>query len=265
MRKLFFGIAILTIPYTVFSLFMYFIQDNIMFQPQTLAADYKYAFNTEFEEFNLWTPDSVALNALHFKVADPKGLILYYHGNAGNLARWGGIAEQYTKYGYDVMVMDYRGYGKSGGSPAEATLYSDAQLFYEHAKKQYREQDILVFGRSLGTSVSTFLAAENTPGQLILETPFHSIEDVANTRFRYLPVQWLIKYDFPSYKYAPEVNCATLILHGTRDGVVPFSSGQRLFLEFKPANVQFITIPEGRHNNLGEFQLYHKSLDLFIR
>lgn len=265
MRKLFFGVAIFTIPYTVFSIFMYFIQDNIMFQPQPLASDHVYQFESKFEEFNLWTPDSIALNALHFKVPEPKGVILYYHGNAGNLDRWGGIAEQYTRYGYDVIVMDYRGYGKSGGEPAEPSMYADAQLFYDHAKGQYPEQNITVFGRSLGTSVSTFLAAENKPGRLILETPFYSIEDIANTRFRYLPVQWIIKYEFPSFQYAPAVNCPTLILHGTRDGVVPFSSGQKLFMEFKPAYAHFVTIEEGRHNNLGEFDKYRASLDQFIR
>lgn len=265
MRKLFFGVAIITIPYAVFSLFMYFIQDNIMFQPQPLAQEFEYQFEAEFEEFNLWTPDSIALNALHFKVENPKGVILYYHGNAGNLARWGQIASQYTAYNYDVVVMDYRGYGKSGGSPSEDSMYADAQVFYDYVKARYPENKITVFGRSLGTSVSTFLAAQNKPDRLILETPFHSIQDVANTRFRYLPVQWLIKYEFPSFQYAPAVNCPTLILHGTRDGVVPFSSGQRLYLEFKPGYVHFVTIPEGRHNNLDEFDIYHNSLDQFIR
>lgn len=265
MRKLFFGLAILVIPYTVFSVFMYFIQDNILFQPQPLAQEFQYQFEKEFEEFNLWTPDSIALNALHFKVPRPKGVILYYHGNAGNLARWGQIASQYTAYDYDVIVMDYRGYGKSGGSPSEESMYSDAQIFYDHVKSMYPENRIMLFGRSLGTSVSTYLAAQNKPGQLILETPFYSIQDVANTRFRYLPVQWLIKYEFPSFQYAPEVNCPTLILHGTRDGVVPFSSGQRLYLEFKPAYAHFVTIQDGRHNNLTDYPLYHDSLDQFIR
>lgn len=265
MRRLFFGVAILIIPYTVFSVFMYFIQDNILFQPQPLAADYQYQFEKEFEEFNLWTPDSISLNALHFKVPNPKGVILYYHGNAGNLARWGQIASRYTAYNYDVVVMDYRGYGKSGGNPSEETMYADAQFLYDHVKKSYPEKQITVFGRSLGTTVSTYLAAQNKPGRLILETPFYSIQDIANTRFRYLPVQWLIKYDFPSFEYAPQVACPTLILHGTRDGVVPFSSGQRLYLEFKPAYAHFVTIQDGRHNNLNDYPLYHTSLDQFIR
>ena len=156
-------------------------------------------------------------------------------------------------------------YAESGGSPSEDSMYADAQVFYDYVKARYPENKITVFGRSLGTSVSTFLAAQNKPDRLILETPFHSIQDVANTRFRYLPVQWLIKYEFPSFQYAPAVNCPTLILHGTRDGVVPFSSGQRLYLEFKPGYVHFVTIPEGRHNNLDEFDIYHNSLDQFIR
>lgn len=265
MRRLFFGLAILIIPYTVFSVFMYFIQDNILFQPTPLQGNFEYRFESEFEEFNLYTPDSIALNALHFKVPQAKGVIVYYHGNSGNLARWGQIAMQYTAYKYDVIVMDYRGYGKSGGSPSEESMYADAQVFYDYAKRHYPESQITVFGRSLGTSVSTYLAAQNKPNRLILETPFYSIQDIANTRFRYLPVQWLIKYEFPSFQYAPAVSCPTLILHGTRDGVVPFSSGQRLFMEFKPAFAHFVTIPDGRHNNLTDYPIYHSSLDQFIR
>lgn len=265
MRKVFFGIAIITIPYLFFSLFMYFIQDNILFQPQPLAQDHNYVFQTDFKEFNLTTPDSIQLNALHFYAANPKGLILYFHGNAGNLERWGHIASRYVAYNYDVIVMDYRSYGKSTGSPSEATMYADSQLFYDYAKTLYPENDILVYGRSLGTTVSTYLAAQNNPERLILETPLYSVKDVANTRFRYLPIQWLLKYDFPSYKYAAQVQCPALVLHGTKDGVVPFSSGKRLYEAFNASLAQFVTIQDGQHNNLIEFEAFNVAVKQFLQ
>ncbi len=265
MRKVVFGVAIVSVPYLFFALFMYFIQDNILFQPQPLPADYEFSFNAKFKEFNVITPDSASLNALHFYNPNPKGVILYFHGNAGNLARWGGIASGYVQYGYDVIVMDYRSYGKSTGSPNQESMYADAQLFYNYAKQHYPEDDILVYGRSLGTSVSTFLAAQNNPERLILETPFYSIKDVANTRFRYLPVQWLLKYDFPSYKYAPLVNCPALILHGTNDAVVPYSSGKRLYESFAMPNAELITIAKGKHNNLNEFETFNEAISRFLK
>lgn len=264
MRKLFFGIGIVAIPFVIFSLFMYFIQDNILFQPDPLPTDYNYAFKQDFKEFNLTAQDSAQLNALHFYAENPKGVILYFHGNAGNLARWGHIASRYTAYNFDVIVMDYRSYGKSSGTPDQESMYSDAQLFYDYAQQEYPNCHILVYGRSLGTSVSTYLAAKNNPNALILETPFYSIKDIANTRFRYLPVQWLLKYDFPSYEYAPLVTCPSLVLHGTDDSVVPYSSGKKLHEAFEFHDTELITIPKGRHNNLAEFETFNEALANFL-
>lgn len=265
MRKLFIALIVITLPYALFSLFMYSIQDKIMFQPEVLPQDYNYSFPGDFQEINLKTKEGIVLNSLHFKVPDPKGFILYYHGNAGNLSRWGNIVQRYVHLGYEVLVMDYRGYGKSTGSPSEDALYKDAQLFYDYAKTAVDEQQIIVYGRSLGTAMATKMAAVNNPNKLILETPFYSIKDVANTRFRYLPIQWLLKYSFPSFSYAAKVHCPTIIIHGTKDVIVPFTSGERLYKEFDPSQTTFVSVPEGEHNNLVEFDTFHEAIDQFLR
>jgi len=150
---------------------LYFIQEKMIFLPTKLPQDYRYSFRHDFEEINLKTDDGFVLNSIHFKQLKPKGLILYFHGNAGDLSRWGNITSFFADKNYDVLVMDYRTYGKSTGKLSEDALHNDAQLFYEYALERYDESDIILYGRSLGTGIATKLAANNNPDRLILETP----------------------------------------------------------------------------------------------
>ena len=137
------------------------IQEKFIFLPTQLPEEYSYSFDNEFEEFFLTNPDGARLNALHFKTNKPKGVILYFHGNAGDLSRWGEIANRFLDFEYDVIVMDYRGYGKSTGKRSESSLFEDAQLFYEHTAKLFSKDDIVVYGRSLGCSIATHVASQN--------------------------------------------------------------------------------------------------------
>ena len=249
------GKALLFI-YVLITIMVYFFQEKLIFLPTKLPQDFEYSFSQTFEEFNLTTKDSAVLNAIHFKQDDPKGVILYFHGNAGNLSRWGAITTFFAEKKYDVIVMDYRTYGKSTGKLSEEALYTDAQLFYDYALKRYDENEIVLYGRSLGTGIATKLAGENRPNKLILETPYHSLLDVAKNRFPFLPVQWLLKYKLLSHDYIQNVTCPVTIFHGTKDGVVPYESGRRLFDSIPIENKKFYTIEEGEHNNLIQFETY---------
>ncbi|MEX0996664.1 MAG: alpha/beta hydrolase [Flavobacteriaceae bacterium] len=240
-------------------------QEKLIFLPSTLAADYEYQFTEPFEEINLEAADGALLNAIHFKTENPKGVILYFHGNAGDLSRWGEITSSFTKYNWDVLVMDYRSYGKSTGKLSESALYEDAQLFYDYVSKRYKEEEIILYGRSLGTAFATKLAAENTPGLLILETPFYNLTSVAKKRFPIFPVHYLIKYEFKSNEYIKKVNCKTFIFHGTNDNVVPYDSGKKLYELASPSGGKhFITIKRGGHNNLSNFTTYKKEIERLL-
>ena len=150
---------------------LYFFQESFLFLPTQLEQDFEYSFENKFEEINLINHE-VSLNGLHFKVENPKGVILYFHGNAGNLSRWGEIVQPLLRFNYDLIVMDYRSYGKNKGEFSEAAMYEDAQVFYDYAKNYFPESEIVLYGRSLGTTFATQMAAKNNPDQLILETPF---------------------------------------------------------------------------------------------
>ncbi len=242
--------------YFLLASMIYFIQEKFIFLPSKLADSYEYQFDVPFEELYLNSKDGAKLNAIHFKCQDPEGVILYFHGNAGNLARWGEITQSFTMFNYDVVVMDYRSYGKSKGRLSETALYDDGQLFYDYVSGQYREEEIVLYGRSLGTGIATRLAAHNNPGKIILETPYYSLIDIGQKKFPYLPVKWLLKYEFNSYEYVQNISCPIVVFHGSNDEVIPLESGKKLFESIPNTDKEFYLIPGGRHNNLASFEAY---------
>jgi len=252
--------VIFVIMYLSITSALYILQDNILFRPTVLDQEFEYEFSYPFEELFLKPKEDVVINALHFKNKEPKGVILYFHGNAGNLSRWGKITEYFVEKNYDVLVMDYRTYGKSTGTLSQEVLYEDAQFCYNYLKTLYIENDITVYGRSLGTTFAAFVASKNKPKQLVLETPYYSMTDVARTRFPLLPIKYLLKYKLPTYRFINNVDCDILMLHGTEDKVIKISSAEKLF-EASPQNqITFITIEGGNHNNLIEFDKYHQAI-----
>src|SRR5436190_1275553 len=104
----------------------YVTQEKMIFYPEPISADFKFKFNANFEELFIKSKDA-EINALHFKTNNPKGVILYFHGNAGSLDTWGDLGEEFTRTGYDFFIFDYRGYGKSTGSRSEEAFHADGQ------------------------------------------------------------------------------------------------------------------------------------------
>lgn len=228
--------------------------------PTKLEQGYTYSFDAKFEELFLNTSDGAQLNALQFHAENPLGLILYFHGNAGDLSRWGEIVLPFTDLGYDVLVMDYRGYGKSTGKLSEKVLYADAQLFYDYALNDYLEKDIIIYGRSLGASIATHLASNNNPKKLVLETPFHSLLETAQERFPFLPAKQLLRYRMPSFEYMQKVKMPVSVFHGTKDNVISYASGKKLFESIPHDDKSMYTIENGGHNNLSDFEAYWEGI-----
>lgn len=242
-----------------------FIQEKILFRPTILAQDHAFQFSQPFEELFLKTKDDAIINAIHFKTENPKGVILYFHGNAGDLSRWGLIAEYFVKQQYDVFIMDYRTYGKSTGTLSESALYKDAQLCYDFLLKNYNESDISLYGRSLGTGIATHLASNNRPKRLVLETPYYSMVDVAQHRFPIFPVKLLLNYKIPTFEFTKKVKCLITIFHGTDDSIVPFDSGKKLYNEIPKDQAEFIQIDGGNHNNLIDFERFRQGIEATLK
>lgn len=272
MKKLILKVAVLfLLLYSLLLLSLYFIQESLIFQATTLSQEHKFEFKVPaelvedlpFEEIFLSTNDGAQLNGIHFKRSKPKGIIIYYHGNAGDLSRWGQIIQAFLPYDYDVLIMDYRGYGKSTGQRSDSLLYKDALLFYEYAKQNFLEEQILVYGRSLGTTFASYAAAENNPSALILETPFYSLSQLVKAIYFFLPVEGMLKFQFPSNQILRRVEAPIYIFHGTKDQVVPYQQGVKL-AEENP-NCQLYTIENGMHNNLIEFSEYWVEMEKILK
>ncbi len=242
-----------------------FLIEKLIFRPVKLNPDYHFHFDSNFEEINFYPESHIAINALHFKVKNPRGIILYFHGNKDNLARWGTISSELTRYNYDVIAIDYRSYGKSSGTLSEDTFFSDALFCYSQIQETLSPSKIIIYGRSLGTGVASWLAQKVNPDKLILETPYYDMHDLISNYFPSFLFKNKLNFKLKSYSYLINTQFPILILHGTKDSVVPYSSGQKLFESLQNPLKKLITFNVGKHNNLNSFQKYWDELEQFLR
>ncbi|MCD4747025.1 MAG: lysophospholipase [Bacteroidales bacterium] len=253
-------IASIIIIFILFCLNIFFNQEKFIFFPEKLASDFQYNYKIPFDEIN-YTPDKkTIINALLFKSEDTKGIVIYFHGNAGSLRNWGNVADLFISLGYDVLIYDYRGFGKSTGKISEKTLYNDAQYIYNRIKQKYKESDIIIYGRSIGTGIATYIASNNHPCKLILETPFYNMNDLANKFYPWVP-KFLLRFKFATNEYITKVKCPVYIFHGTNDEIIYYGSSLKLKKLFKYGDELF-TIKGGYHNNLELFEEYHIKLNV---
>lgn len=256
-------LKILLVIYLAGGIAMYFLQELLMFHPKPLAQDHVFRFDQPFTEVNLTTPDKRNLNLVKFHAQSLKGVVLYFHGNRQNIERYARYAAYFTKNNYEVWMIDYPGYGKSTGKRSEQILYDDALLFYETAQEKISPEKIIIYGKSLGTGVASFLASKKDCRQLILETPYYSMLALAKHYFPLYPVSKLVRYTFPTHQYLKQVNAPITIFHGTSDGVIPYKHSEKLKEENPQLNL--ISVPGGEHNNLFNFSLVRKKLDSLLQ
>lgn len=242
---------------------IYSLQEKLIFFPNKLPISYKYSFAHAFEERNFNVDERVNINALHFKAPDSKGVVFYSHGNAGCLRDWGGLADIFINYNYDLLIYDYRGFGKSNGTISESNLYHDASFIYEQMLNEYEENMIIVYGRSIGTGIATKIASEYNPGQLVLESPYYNLPDLAKKIFPFIP-SFLLRYKFRTDQMIEFVVCPITLIHGTLDEVIYFESSLKLEKLLKE-NDKLIAIKDGHHNDLSDFKSYHDALANILR
>jgi fermentation-respiration switch protein FrsA (DUF1100 family) len=267
----FFKYVLLT--YFVFGLLIWAFHPFVLFRPTTLAADYVYRFALPFREINFEPEKGVKLNALWFSDStstSQKGqAVLFFHGNRDNLARWGReYAERFTSKGYNVLMYDYRGYGKSTGERSEDALHRDAQHLYDFLKKQFSEDSIVVYGYSLGTGMASRIAANNRPKLLILEAPYVSMPTLGRTQLPIFPYEWLTRYKFRTDSCFAHIHCPIHLFHGTKDITVPYKNSLLLLstpTPESPVKVKLTTIPGGHHLYLNSSPIYGSALDSLLK
>lgn len=208
---------------------------------------------------NFKTSDGKLINGLLFKADSTKGLIFYFHGNAGSLSSWGNVAKTYTELNYDIFILDYRSFGKSEGTiNGQKQLFEDNEIIYKELKKNYNEKDIIILGYSIGTGFASKFASNNNPKQLILQAPYYSLTDMMRQRFSFIPT-FILKYKFATNEYLKNCEMPITIFHGNQDGVINYESSLKLKEEFK-TKVNLITLNGQGHNGMTDNKDYKKEL-----
>jgi fermentation-respiration switch protein FrsA (DUF1100 family) len=212
------------------------------------------------------TRDKLKLHAWWRPPVGPdKATIVYLHGNAGHLGDRASKVRPYLDNGYGVLLVSYRYNAGAGGQPNEEGLYLDGRAAYDFVIQQGIAADrIVMYGESLGSGIVTKVASENPVGAVVLEAPYSSIADVAQTHYWYVPARWLLLDTFPSIDRINRVAAPLLILHGEADGVIPPRFGRMLFdAAAQPKEAHFV--PGGGHANLYDFGAGRVVLDFVGR
>lgn len=243
------GIAILSIA-------AYFLQEKFIFKPEKLQQDFKFMYDAPFKELFFDVAPGVRINGLHFHREQPLGLILYLHGNSRSIKGWAKYARDFYRYNYDVVLIDYRGFGKSTGKRSEKEILGDIQFIYDELTARLPEHHIIVYGRSIGSGFAAKIASDNKPRYLILDAPYYSFKKVVERFLPILPVSLVLRYHLRTDKWIKHVNCHTYILHGTRDWLIPIRHSEKL-QQLSPGKITLIRIHGGGHNNLPSFPEYH--------
>ncbi len=238
------------------SIIAYFVQEKFIFKPEKLKQDFVYKYDAPFEELFFDVEPGVNINGLHFKTENPLGLILYFHGNTRSIKGWAKYAKDFYRYNYDVVLVDYRGFGKSTGKRSEKDMLSDMQFVYDTLAKTYPQHHLIMYGRSMGSGFATKLASDNKPRYLILDAPYFSFKKVVERFLPMLPVKYVLRFHIRTDKWIKHVNCHTYIIHGTKDWLIPISNSEKLQAT-NPSKITLIRIHKGGHNNLPSFPEYH--------
>ena len=175
------------------------------------------------------------LHALHFTQPQPRGLVFFLHGNAGNLQTWTTGVDFYRRVNYDLFILDYRGYGKSTGTiDGEDQLHADVRAAWDAIAPRYRDVPIVIYGRSLGTGLAARLARDVQPALLVLVTPYASLAAAAKRAFPMAP-EFLLKYRLRTDTLIADVRSPVLLMHGNRDTLIPLADSEALLARVRAA------------------------------
>ncbi len=250
--------------------YYHLMQEKLIFGAVELDKDYEYSFKTPFEEVNLTMKNGDTVNAIHFFNENPKGVIYYLHGQGENLSHWGNRAEEYVSYGYDVFVIDYRGFGKSTKNLSEINLMKDAMAGYKYLKKRYNEKDIIVHGVSLGTAMASHLVAQHSPKMCILVSPYYNMIETAHYNKPILPrfvLKVILKYHLRTDTWIAKAKCPLYIFHGTEDRLIPYSQSEMIMTKLADTKVDhtLFTLEGCGHNSLHRNETYINEVQVLLR
>lgn len=224
-------IGSIALGYVAILLVVYFLQDSMIYHPYKTITTTPKDVGLQYEEVTFRAEDEISLHGWFVSGDTSNPTILYFHGNAGNISGRMETIQLLHKIGLNIFIFDYRGYGKSGGHPSERGTYRDAKAAWNYLliEREILETNIVVMGRSLGGSIAAWLAARETPAASIIESSFTSAAELGADLYPWLPVRWMIKYDYNTLGNVKKITSPVFMAHSTDDQIIPFHHSQELF------------------------------------
>ncbi len=250
--------------YLLFLLYMVTMENSLIYFPSVYPEGIWNPPGLKFEDAWFEASDGTQLHGWYVPHSTPRAVALFAHGNAGNLSHRYELLEHLSQLGVSVMIFDYRGYGRSGGTPSEAGILDDARAARRWLARRagIKESDIVLMGESLGGGVMVDLAARDGARGLVLENTFTSLPDVAAFHYPILPVKLLMRTQLNSAAKIGNYHGPLLQLHGDADTIIPYKIGRQLFTAANEPKT-FVTIPGGDHNDPRTPEFY-AAVDRFL-
>lgn len=224
------------------------------------------AVGLDYEPVDIRTDDGESLHGWFVPAQEARAVVLFFHGNAGNISHRLDSLRIFNSLGLSVLIFDYRGYGLSSGRPSEQGTYRDAQAAWRHLvdARGFSPARIILFGRSLGGAVATWLAVQQPAAALIVESAFRSVPDLAAEIYWFLPVRRLARIEYPVERLIGAVSAPVLIVHSRDDEIIPFSHAEAL--DAAAGERSRLLVIGGDHNTgfLRDEARYRAGLDAFI-
>ncbi len=264
-RMIWTGIGLFIALYLGLTLLVFVFQGSFIFFPTRDMIATPAMVGLAYDEVRFETEDGVMLAGWFIPNERTADVVLFFHGNAGNISYRLESIEQFHRLGLSVFIIDYRGYGQSGGKISEPGSYLDAEAAWRYLVEErgVEPEQIIIFGRSLGGAIATWLAERYSPRALILESTFTSVPDMGARQFPFLPVKLLARIRYNTENRLPQVSTPILIIHSPNDEIIPYSHGRRLF-EVAPKPKEFLQISGGHNEGFIISGNYEAGLRAFI-
>jgi len=252
LQNLVYLLLLVAVGYGAFALYLFIMQPRLLYYPDMPGRELEAtptAIGLAYEDVALQTADGVRLHAWFIPTQNPRATVLFCHGNAGNISHRLDSIRLLHSLGLQVLIFDYRGYGKSEGRPSEAGTYRDVDSAWHYLRevRGLPEAGIIIFGRSLGAAVAADLAIRMRPAAVILESAFTSVPDMAARFYPWLPVRLLSRYRYDNLDKVARIARPLLLVHSRQDEIIPFVHGELLFGRAREPK-QFLVLTGG-HND----------------
>ncbi len=238
--------------YAALSLYVYYMQSSLIYFPNMPGRELVTTpenINLTYQDVTFVTDDNIKLHGWFIPNDNAKATLLFFHGNAGNISHRLQSIEIFHRLGLNVFIIDYRGYGQSEGKVSEKGTYRDADAAWNYLTdtQGINEKQIIIFGRSLGASIASWLASKHAPAALIIESGFTSVPAMGQRFYPFLPIRWLTHFKYNTKKYVKNISCPVLVAHSKNDDIIPFDEGRQIFAAADEPK-QFLEM-RGGHND----------------